>query len=158
MEPIPYFLLLLKKNVLLCSIIMSGSLTQVDLTQVNHVVYSNKAIELLDFTLGENENFSSVMVLTGDEDITITFHTAKPDYFNHPEQYFQRTAITRTHQPFGVFGAVNQTQDINLGDFYFLPPPIPPASVYLTKMNTHKYDISVVFYKFNTHIPALYQH
>ncbi|HEX8350600.1 MAG TPA: hypothetical protein VF598_11600, partial [Hymenobacter sp.] len=60
MEPLPYFLILLKKNIVLCSIITSGSFANVDLSKTEHNFHSNQAIDFLNFCLGENETFTLV--------------------------------------------------------------------------------------------------
>lgn len=148
MEQLPYFLLLLKKNMLLCSIVTAGSLTNVDLSQVKHVAYTENFVELLDFPLGENQTFPTVRVMTGEEDINVTFSTTNPDYFEHPENYFQYTGPIRTRHPFAIFGHVSQSQDRKLGDFDVFGPNVPPATVYVGHSSLGGYTISISFYKF----------
>lgn len=57
METLPYFLLLLQKNVLLCSIVATGSFTRLDLSQTEHRVHSEQALDFYHFELGGKEVF-----------------------------------------------------------------------------------------------------
>jgi hypothetical protein len=156
MEPLPYFLLLLKQNVLLCSIIATGSLAQVDLSQVEHVTHSGGAVDLLNFSLSETDKFASVNVLITETGTNLIFHTSNSDYFDHPERYFQRGAMERKSAPYVIFGQEVRARDKNLGKFEFLGPAfptVPPASVSLRHSNLYGYVVSINFYKHNLPLP-----
>lgn len=149
MEPLPYFLLLLKQNVLLCSIIASGSFAHVDLSRIEHDFHSDQAIDFLNFSLNENETFSSVNVGVGESGTDITFHTTNPDYFEHPERYFQSTGSASSARPYLLNGVETRTHKKYLGEFIVLPPPAPPASVWVRHSNVYGYVIAIHFFTHN---------
>jgi hypothetical protein len=146
MEPLPYFLLLLKKNVLLCSIIASGSFAQLDLGQVEHRIHSDGAMDLLNFSLGEGETFSEVNVMIVESGTSLTFHTTNPDYFEHPERYFQSEGVTRDARPYLLNGMEVKTRKKNMGEFVILPAPVPPASVWVRSSSLYGCVIAVHFF------------
>ena len=154
MDPLPYFLLLLKKNVLLCSIIAAGSLSQVDLSQVKHYSHSAQVVDLLDYSLGE-EIFPVVQVRASRKSkvVTLTFFTSKSDYFDNPERYFGRTTAVRSGEPYEISGQVSQTKEKGLGKFRILEEPVPEAYVALVNSTVYGYTISVNFYDFDVPVP-----
>lgn len=149
MNTLPYFLLLLQKNALLYSIIATGSFTNLDLSQVEHRIQSDQAIEFFNFPLGGNETFTSVSVLIVDSGTSVTFFTPSPKYFDDPERYFQRKGSDDNGHlnTFGTTGA--QTHKKSLGIFTVLPLPVPPASVWVRNSDVYGYAVSVQFFKHN---------
>lgn len=147
MEPLPYFLLLLQKNVVLCSIIATGSFANTDLSQIDHKAHSDQAIKFLNYTLGKDEIFSSIDIMFVESATTITFHTLDAKYFDHPEIYFGRSGPERVSEPFTIHGIESQTQKKYLGKFVLFDVSLPPASVYVRHSNLYGYVISVSFYK-----------
>lgn len=146
MEPLPYFLLLLKQNILLCSIVASGSFAHVNLSGIEHNFHSDQAIDLLNFSLGENDTFSSVNVMIVESSTDITFHTTNPDYFEHPERYFQSIGSASSVQPYLLNGMEARTHKKYLGEFIILPSPAPPASVWVRHSSVYGYVIAIHFF------------
>lgn len=153
MEPLPYFLFLLSKNILLCNIIMHNSFSQVDLNQIEHITRSEQVINFPNFRLGENENFSSVNIMLMEESTSISFHTTSSEYYDHPERYFERSGIERNSYPYITYGQESRTRKKKLGDFNIFGPGIPPATIYVAQSNIYGYVISINFYKFNLAVP-----
>ena len=149
MEPLPYFLLLLKKNVVLCSIIAHSSFAQVDLSHIEHITRTDSYMNLLNFQLDGKEIFPSVDVMLIEDATSITFHTTNPDYYDHPEHYFQRSGMERDSHPYIIYGQEAQTRRRNLGNFEIFGPGTPPASVSVAKSTIYGYAIFIDFYKFN---------
>jgi hypothetical protein len=149
MDTLPYFLLLFKQNALLCSILVNGSLAQLDLRQVEHYRHSDQAIDLLNFSLSEEQRFSSVRVMILDNATEFTFDTSSSDYFEHPERYFGVAGTASSARPYLLNGKEARTNKKYLGQFVVFPPPIPPASVYVRHSNIYGYVVAVKFYQHN---------
>ena len=158
MNTLPYFLLLLQKNALLCSIITTHSFAQLTLTGVPHELYSQTALSLIDFYLNEQEKFSSVRVMIVESGTTLTFHTDNADYFDHPEKYFQTDGVASRPRPYLLNGASIKVSRKYLGDFVVFPPPTPPVSVYVRHSSLYGYVVSLGFYEHNKLDLPLEQH
>lgn len=149
MDQLPYFLLLLQKNVLLYSLITAGSFAEVDLTHVKHRVYSDHAIEITDFALGENDNFTSVRIMIMESGTSLTFHTTSNKYFDKPEIYFNRSGLETSGNIYSINGSPTKTHKKSLGNFIVFPYPVPPASVWVRNSSTYGYVVSIQFIKNN---------
>lgn len=154
MEKLPYFLLLLKHNVLLCSVITSASFANVDLNQANCRVHSPQVVDFRNFVLGEAHTFSKVTVKLGENSTVVTFFTDNPDYFQHPEKYFGRDGVLHNGSPYLLNGAEARTNKKNLGNFAVFPPPVPPASVWVRHSSVYGYAVAVHFINPNRLEPA----
>jgi hypothetical protein len=152
METLPYFLLLLKKNALLCSIIATGSFAKADLSQTQYRIHSDQAIDFFNFSLGENETFTSVKVLIVESGTSITFFTNSSKYFEEPERYFRQMDSVTNHI-YTLNQITSQTTKKSLGDFIVLPSPVPPASVWVRNSSVYGYAIAVSFFTHNASNP-----
>jgi hypothetical protein len=148
MASFPYFLQLLHQDELLCSIITTGSFAHINLTSFDHRFYSDQVFDLFNYSL-ENEFFTKVNIILVDGDIGLVFHTTSVKYLEEPKRYFQRQAPERTSAPYIIFGQEARTRKKNLGQFPFLGPLIPPASVSLRQSSLYGYVISIDFYQHN---------
>jgi hypothetical protein len=148
MAPFPYFLQLLHQDELLCSIITAGSFAHVNLNSFDHRFHSDQALDLFNYSL-ENEFFTKVNIMLIEGDISLVFHTTSAKYLEEPERYFQRQAPERTSAPYIIFGQEARTRKKNLGQFPFLGPLIPPASVSLRQSSLYGYVVSINFYQHN---------
>jgi len=149
MDPLPYFLLLLQKNVVLCSIIATGSFANLGLSQIDHKIHSDQAIDLLNYTLGKNEVFPAINIMLVESATTITFHTPDAKYFDYPEVYFGRSGPERVSEPFTINGIESQTRKKYLGKFILFDASLPPASVYVRRSSLYGYVIAISFYKYD---------
>jgi len=148
MDPLPTFLLLLKSNVLLFSIITNNSFTQLDLSKTEHIKYTNQYIKLLNFQLDKHLFFSSVDIILPAEGAVLTFHTSDSTYYKNPEKYFHRPGLERIASPYQLFGQTAQTNRKSLGEFLLFNPPVPPASISLMHSSMYGYTIVVTFSKY----------
>lgn len=146
-EPIPYFLLLLKKNFLLYSIILNNSFAQIDLTHIEHVTYSDSTLSLKNFQLSENDVFSSIDVVIMDGATLLTFNTENPKYYNNTEEYFQRAGVERSGAPYVLYGQEARTSKKKLGKFNVFEYPIPPTLISVVKSTIYGYAIFMDFKK-----------
>jgi hypothetical protein len=153
MEALPYFLRLVHQNDLLCSIITTGSFAHLDLTHLEHRFHSRHAVDLLNFSLSEQETFKSVMILLVESGTSMTFLTDCSTYFDHPEHYFQHPGVEQAGLPYRLNGVAAQTQKKKLGQFTLLPPPVPPVTVWVRNSSHYGYAIALSFYVHN--LPAL---
>ena len=149
MEALPYFLLLLKKNLLLCSIISTSSFASLDLSQIDHRVHSEQAIDFRNFKLGEDEVFPLVTVIMVESGITITFHTNDSKYYDHPEVYFKSAGLEKNSDAYSIGGMRVQTRKKTLGKFVIFDKNIPSASVVVRHSNLYGYVIAISFYTHN---------
>lgn len=62
MDTLPYFLVLVKKNIILCTFITSGTLSGIDFKGYETDVWSDALIEIKGFKLSNEDAFSSVKI------------------------------------------------------------------------------------------------
>lgn len=146
-EPLPYFLALLQKNVVLYSIIATGSFANIDLAQIDHRTHSDQAIDLLNFSLGKDEVFPSVNIMLVESGTTVTFHTPDAKYFDYPELYFGILSKEQTSETYTVNGMETQTRKKYLGKFVVFDTSLPLASVYVRRSSLYGCVVVVSFYK-----------
>jgi hypothetical protein len=144
MDSLPYFLLLLKKNALLASIIAHGTLAGADLRAVPHFTHSAQAVDLLDFSLGPGEMFEKVTIVELDNgELNISFQTSSAAYYEQPERYFGRLATERIRSPYLINGQEARTRGKWLGEFALRPAPAPPAAVWARHSTFYGYVVRI---------------
>lgn len=153
MENLPYFLFLLKKNVLLYSIVVNSSFSHTDLAKIEHTTYSENAIDFHNFCLGADECFPSVNVIVDEDQTSFLFNTTSSKYFENPERYFQRNSLARDRNAYEIFGKAALTRKKSLGDFDLLGSGIPPATVSVSQSSINGYIVTVTFYKHKLQAP-----
>lgn len=99
---LPLFLELIRQNVILYTILTTGSFQNLDLQKVDHYMWSNKAIEFKDFSLSDDEKFSKVMVTFTDQSIVISMRTDNHRFMENTKYYFSEDTIVRTKDPYYI--------------------------------------------------------
>ncbi|WP_139921262.1 hypothetical protein [Hymenobacter sp. DG01] len=144
MDSLPYFLLLLKKNALLASIIARGTLVGTDLHAVPHFTHSAQAVDLLDFSLSPDETFEKVGIVELDSgELNISFQTSSANYYEQPSYYFGRLAAERVRPSYLINNQEIRTRSKCLGEFNLRPAPAPPVVVWLRHSTLYGYIIRI---------------
>src|SRR4051794_8789681 len=97
MKDLPYFLLLIKKNTILWSIITTNSFTNIDFKNTVHGFWTNQCLELKDYSLNQDEKFTSVIITITDICTIISFNSNSSKYLDNTMYYFNRD-VTLIHQ------------------------------------------------------------
>jgi len=147
-----YFLELIKKNAILYSIVLNGNFYEIDLRTANIVVWSDKAIEIKNVTLG-SEEFESVMVVLYDSFISMEFRTSHSKFFIDSKSYFGKDAIVRSKKSYLMGDDVVEEEFKDFGTFDAFTGP---ASVIVRHFNVFfNYTISLRFYRENANRKSL---
>lgn len=125
----PAFFVLLKKHLLIWSIITSSSFNVHELKDIKYRYHSEFAIDIFDLKLSEEDLFYKTNIIIVEGDIMLIFYTKNPDYYNYPERYFGRSASPTQSKLFAAFGQKFERQKKGLGHFDMHDSAIPPASV-----------------------------
>lgn len=141
MENLPYFLSLIKKNIILYSIISSNSFNNVDLKKYETVIWSDRVIEIKNFKLDNDHAFNSIMIAISDLGLSIKFSTSSSKYFDNPKEYFKRDSPVRSKN-YEIFAKTIDSNSKRLGEFDYFKPPV---DVTLYKSNAYGYTINLLF-------------
>ncbi len=98
MDTLPYFLALVKKNIILYTFITSGTLSGIDFKGYETVPLSDYAIEVKNFKLSNEESFNAVMIGVSDLGLHIDFTPVCSKYFDDPQKYFGRDVPLRKRE------------------------------------------------------------
>lgn len=88
MKDLPYFLLLLKKNALLWTIITTNSFANVNLQGTAHGFWSSQCLELRNYSLNKDEAFKSIRITCDESHMMIDFYTDSDKYIRNTAYYF----------------------------------------------------------------------
>lgn len=88
MKEIPYFVSLIKSNVLLWTIITTTSLTKIDLEGINRGYWSQQCLEFRDYSLNKNEKFRSIRITDNGPYMIFDFYTDNSKYIRNSNYYF----------------------------------------------------------------------
>ena len=141
MESLPLFLQLIKKNIIIYSIISSGNFAHVDLKTIEHVVWGDKAIEFKNFELGEHEKFSSVLITFTEIGLCMYFQTEDPKYFTDTKYYFNEDTTVKLNSPYKMDGVLVNHNTKNLGEFKEFDPPV---DVSIHKSSVYGYSVNIM--------------
>ncbi|WDF76657.1 hypothetical protein PQ469_22485 [Mucilaginibacter sp. KACC 22773] len=102
MKDLPYFLMLVKKNAILWTIITTNSFANVDLKNTVHGFWTNQCLEIRNFSLSQDEKFSRVEITITEPYTTIDFFTTNDKYLKNTTFYFDRGGISDTQSPYAI--------------------------------------------------------
>lgn len=88
MKELPYFLSLIKGNVLLWTIITTHSVTNINLEGTIHGYWSTQCLEFRDYSLNKSEKFKSIRITDNESDMTLDFYTDSDKYIRNSNYYF----------------------------------------------------------------------
>ncbi|HTK20101.1 MAG TPA: hypothetical protein VL442_11325 [Mucilaginibacter sp.] len=93
MNDLPYFLALVKKNLILWTIITTGSFAKIDFGNTEHKL-SPRAVMLKNYQLSNEDRFDEIIVFTRPFETIITFRDADQKYSKNAKHYFGTDEIT----------------------------------------------------------------
>lgn len=125
MKELPYFLLLIKKNALLWTIITTNSFANINLEGAVHGFWSSQSLELRDYSLNKGEKFKSIRITNNDSNMMLDFYTDSDKYIKNANYYFgealknQDTSSVKRFEKFdiGLDMPIN-VEITNYGDGY----------------------------------------
>ena len=88
MKDLPYFLLLIKKNALLWTIITTHSLTNINLEGTTHGYWSIQCLEFREYSLNKTEKFKSIRITDNESNMMLDFYTDSDKYIRNANYYF----------------------------------------------------------------------
>lgn len=95
MKDLPYFFLLMKKNVIFWTIITTSSFSKIDFRNTNtEYTFSASGILILkNYSLSKDDVFKQVWVMTGKIGTMFTFETPYFKYQNNMHYYFNADSL-----------------------------------------------------------------
>ncbi|HEY9003349.1 MAG TPA: hypothetical protein VIM89_18480 [Mucilaginibacter sp.] len=93
MKDLPYFLALVKKNVILWTIITTGSFAKIDFSNTQHSSTSH-SILLKNYSLSNEDRFDDVMISIRPFETIVIFRGADKKYSQNEKYYFGTDEIT----------------------------------------------------------------
>ncbi len=117
MKDLPYFLLLIKKNAILWSIITTSSFSNVDLKNTVHGFWTKDCLELRDYSLSPKDKFKSIKITITDIGILIDFHTTSDKYIKNTNVYFDRDTTFEYKHPYYIDNFEVTSSQKRLGNF-----------------------------------------
>jgi hypothetical protein len=88
MNNLPYFFLLMKKNIILWTIITTGSFSKIDLTNTEHSFVAPSYLVLKNYVLSKQDTLRQVEVIADKMATTFIFETPYSKYQNNMHYYF----------------------------------------------------------------------
>jgi hypothetical protein len=117
MKDLPYFLMLVKKNAILWTIITTNSFANVDLKNTVHGFWTKQCLEIRDFSLSPDEKFSSVKITITDSFTLIDFFTTSDKYLQNTKYYFDRNGFSDSPNSYSVNDLKISSTQRTLGEF-----------------------------------------
>lgn len=89
MEQLPLFFKLIKNNILLYTAITTGSFNETELKKYDHAFFTSekRAVEIRNFTLGNQEQFETVIISFNQFGTSISFNTKDTKFFENTNYY-----------------------------------------------------------------------
>jgi hypothetical protein len=117
MKDLPYFLMLVKQNAILWTIITTNSFANVDLKNTVHGFWTKQCLEIRDFSLSPDEKFSSVKITITDSFTLIDFFTPSDKYLQNTKHYFDRNGFSDSPNTYSIDNVKISSTQKSLGEF-----------------------------------------
>lgn len=141
MDKLPYFLALVKKNIILYTVISSGAFLGVDFRDYETDVWSDAYIKIKNFKLSDEDSFISADIRITDFGLYIEFDPNSSKYFDDPKKYFSRDTPIRKRE-YEMFEQQVKSNSKRLGKFENF---IRLVDVTLYNSSMYGYRISLFF-------------
>jgi hypothetical protein len=102
MKELPYFLLLVKKNVVLWTIITTGSFANVNLKDIDHDYWTSQFLQMNNYSLNNDEEFNEVWITITDISTIISFRSNSSKYLDNTKYYFGKDSILVNSSPYYI--------------------------------------------------------
>ncbi len=144
---LPLFLKLIKQNIVLYNIIMTGSYDGLDLTLMHHNKLNSGAIEFFDFYLNSEEKFKNVSIGFTELGTDVSFITRDPKFFDNPQYFFNRDSPESLGSSMMIGDMQARSNKKRLGRFDAFESPQDTVSISVVKSNVYGYQIMLIFSK-----------
>lgn len=145
MKELPYFLLLIKKNVVLWTIITTGSFANINLKDIDHDYWTNQFLQINNYSLNDDEKFNEVWITLTDISTIISFRPNSSKYLDSTKHYFGKDTITANSNPYYISGI--EVSDVSKGLDSFDIGLDMPIHVKVGKSSSYGYYIDLTLYK-----------
>jgi len=149
-DTLPYLLLLVKKNIILHALVVSGNFHSINLKNLDHQVIGN-ALRIKNFSLSSNDIFNIDFYVSKDgsskkkNSITSLIMTTKESkYFDNSKYYFNDDENRGKNRHPLIREERKHKKD--LGVFKIFEAPIHPAFVSINYNPVYGYAIFISFY------------
>jgi len=139
MSTLPYFLALVRSNIILYTFITSGTLSGIDFQGYEIDIWSDTLIEIKSFKLSNEDTFSSVRIMVTDLGLHIDFSASSSKYFDDPQKYFGRDILVRKRE-YEMFEQQVKSNSKRLGRFENFTPLVD-VTLYNSSMYGYKVDL-----------------
>lgn len=145
MKYLPYFFLLLKKNIALWTIIATGSFSKIDTVHTEYIRMSPSTLILKNYALSNNDTFKEIWIMSTGWQVSIDFKTSNSKYQDSLKYYFGTNSIRGSME--GGY-TLNDSTVHNSSDML---EPIDigldrKVSVFLGRSGEHEYEISLMLH------------
>ncbi len=148
MNNLPYFFLLLKKNIALWTLIATGSFSKIDTAHIEYYRMSPHAMTLKNYSLSKEDTFNEIWVRSGQGEVSINFETSNPKYLDSMRYYFGANSSS---------GSLESGYTINGVTFHNSSEMLDPidigldrkAHISLMRSGEHEYKVMLMFYSKN---------
>jgi hypothetical protein len=145
MKDLPYFLLLVKKNVVLWTIITTGSFTSVNLKTIDHDFWTDQYLQIKDYSLNNNEKFNDIWITLTDVSTIVSFRSTSAKYLEDTKYYFDRDVPVAGRNPYSISDEKVTEMSKKLGAFDIgLEMPV---NITVRHSSVYGYSIDLTLYK-----------
>jgi hypothetical protein len=99
---LPYFLLLIKKDVILWTIITTGNFTDIKLDDIDHDYWTSQYLQIMDYSLNDDEKFDEIWITNTDILTTVSFRSSSSKYLDNTKYYFDDDIIMNESEPYYI--------------------------------------------------------
>jgi hypothetical protein len=145
MNNLPYFFLLLKKNIALWTLLATGSFSKIDTAHTEYTRMSPYTLILKNYSISKNNNFRQIWIMSTGWQTSIDFTTSDSKYQDSLKYYFGTSSISGSME--GQY-TLNDSTVHNSTDML---GPIDigldrKVSVFLGRSGEHEYKISLLLH------------
>jgi len=145
MKDLPYFLLLVKKNVVLWTIITTGSFANVNLKDIDHDYWTSQFLQINDYSLNNDEKFNEIWITLTDISTIISFRSSNSKYLDNTKYYFDRDTVLTNSNPYYISDMKVSDASKNLDTFDIgLDMPV---HVTIGKSSSYGHYVDLTLYK-----------
>lgn len=145
MEELSYFLLLVRRDLILWPIITTGSFTYINLKGINHDYWTSQYLEISNYALSEDEKFNKVWVTLTDISTLISFRSSSSKYLDNTKYYFNDDVILDSSNPYFISNLKVSNTRKRLGT-YDMDLEMP-VHVTVGNSSSYGYYIDITIYK-----------
>ena len=148
MNNLPYFFLLIKKNIALWTLIATGSFSKIDTVHIEYIRMSPYFMILKNYSLNKTDTFKEITIMSTGWQTNVDFTTSNSKYLDSLKYYFGTSSISGSME--GGY-TINGTAVHNSTDMI---GPIDiglnrKVSVFLGRSGEHEYKISLMLHAKN---------